>query len=77
MDLLSNRSVLIWVVAVKVPAPDCLNPPRRAYQCLEVSAILAGHLVRRFQQFSNAPQNYIFGFFEDVVACPIGMRFLL
>lgn len=67
MGLLSDRPVLIGVVAVEVPAPDCLDSPRRAYQRLEVSAILAGHLIRRFQQFFNPPQNGIFGFVEDVI----------
>ncbi len=67
MGLLSNGPVLIRVVAVEVPAPDCLDSPRCANQRLEIPAILAGHLLRRFQQFFNPPQNDIFSFVEDVI----------
>lgn len=66
MGLLSNRPVR--VVAVEVPAPDCLDPPRCANQRLEIPAILAGHFLRRFQQFLNPTQNDIFGFVEDVIS---------
>lgn len=66
MGLLSDRPVLIRVVAVEVPAPDRLDSPCCANQRLEVPAILAGHFLRRFQQFFNPAQNDIFGFVEDV-----------
>ena len=68
MGLLSDRSVLIRVVAVEVPAPNRLNSPRCAYQRLEIPAILAGHLLWRIQQLFNPLQNDIFGFFEDVIS---------
>ena len=68
MGLLSDRPVLIWVVAVETPAPDRLDSPRRAYQRLEIPAIFGGQFLRCIQQLFNSPQNDIFGFVEDVIS---------
>lgn len=68
MGLLSDRPVLIRVVAVEIPASDRLDSPRRAYQRLEIPAIFGGQFLRCIQQLFNSPQNDIFGFVEDVIS---------
>lgn len=68
MGLLSDRPVLIRVVAVEIPISDRLDSPRCAYQRLEIPAILAGHFLWRFQHFLNSLQNDIFGFVENVLS---------
>ena len=68
MGLLSDRPVLIRVVAVEIPVPDRLDSPRRAYQRLETPAIFGGQFLRCIQQLFNSPQNDIFGFVEDVIS---------
>ena len=68
MGLLSDRPVLIWVVAVEIPDSDRLDSPRCAYQRLEIPAIFGGQFVRHFQQLANSPQNDVFGFVEDVIS---------
>ena len=68
MGLLSDRPVLIRVVAVEIPASDRLDSPRRAYQRLEIPAIFGGQFLWCIQQLFNSPQNDIFGFVEDVIS---------
>lgn len=68
MGLLSDRPVLIRVVAVEASVADRLDSPRRAYQRLEVPAIFGGQFLRCIQQLFNSPQNDIFGFVEDVIS---------
>ena len=56
------------VVAVKIPASDCLDSPSRTHQRLEIPAIFGSQLVRHFQQLFNSLQDGIFGFVEDVIS---------